>query len=148
MKWIYFVIFFLFSAVTYAEPLNLLGQWQGNYRTYVYHDGDSHKGLAKMILTVTKQDKEFLRATHVWQLHKTNLANPDVAGNVVRSGKEALLGLFSFNEKDITFLETKDNGVFEMTVVDDDTIQAIYYEHHHHEATLFRVELKRVKKGT
>ncbi|WP_299496025.1 hypothetical protein [uncultured Shewanella sp.] len=145
MKWIYFVIFSLFSAVSYAEPLNIVGQWQGEYRIYVYHNGESHKGLASLMFTVTEQDKEFLHAKYVWQLNKANVAKPDVAGKQVKGAEEELLGIFSFNEKDITFIETEDNGVLKMTIIDNDTIQAVYHENQHHEATLYRVKLKRVK---
>lgn len=145
MKWICGIIFVCFSLTANAEHFNLVGKWQGEYRTYVYRDGSMNKGLASTTFTVIEQDNEFLRATSQWQNHTSKTVKSEVAGDMVNSAKEALLGMFSFDGKEVTFIDTKDNGMFKMRIIDKNTMQAMYIENQHHEATLFRVELKRMK---
>ncbi|WP_299008986.1 hypothetical protein [uncultured Shewanella sp.] len=145
MKWICSIIFVCLSITANAEPINLVGKWQGEYRTYVYRDGSINKGYASTTFTVIEQDTAFLRATSQWQNHTSKTVKAEVAGDMVQSATETLLGMFSFDGKEVTFIDTKDNGMFKMKIIDNNTMQAMYIENQHHEATLFRVELKRVK---
>lgn len=128
-----------------SEFPDLIGEWHGTYRTLVYHDEAAHTGDATMVLTISRQENELVFATHKWELHEDNPGKPDMAGEAVRGGAETLIGAVGFNGKDMTLLETHDNGVFELEVVGDNVMQGRYHEQGHHEATVFRVRLTREK---
>ena len=132
------------ASSAFADEIpNLVGEWHGTYRTLIYHDEATHTGRASMVLTIGNQEAELVSATHAWELHEDNPGRPDLAGEVVRGGDETLIGIIDFNGKDVTLLETHDNGVFELEVVDDNVMEGSYHEQGHHEATIFRVRLTR-----
>ncbi|WP_299008923.1 hypothetical protein [uncultured Shewanella sp.] len=144
-KWIYGIVLVCFSLTAHAAPYNLVGKWQGEYRTYMYNDGSAQKGISSTTFTVLEQDNEFLYATSEWRNNTNSARKSEMAGDMMKSAKEELLGIFSFDGKEVVFIETKDNGMYSMRIIDNDTMQAMYIENQHHEATLFRIILKRVK---
>lgn len=142
---------FLSAAVAFVgvqagpakTPHSLVGRWTGSYRTFVHHPDGNEIGHARMELSITEQNDEFLHAYHEWILDPTHEGRPDIGGTEVRGGREELIGIESFDRRQIHFLETLDNGFFDVTVVGKNTLHGVYREHHHDEATVFRVVLKR-----
>ena len=128
------------------EAPSLVGAWSGDYRTMIYHPQGTRSGRASMTLTITEQDGELLTGFHAWELDAANEGNPDIAGEAVRGGSENLIGIISVDGTEIRLLETRDNGIFEATIVDENTLHAVYVEQQHNEATLFRVVLERAGK--
>ncbi|MEM8573201.1 MAG: hypothetical protein AAGF48_01035 [Pseudomonadota bacterium] len=132
-----------FVSASAAGFPNLVGEWHGTYKTLVYHEDGIKTGEASMVMVVSRQEDEFIFATHTWKLQPGHAGQPDVAGEAVRGGDETLVGVFNFNRTDVTLLETHDNGTFELDVVGDNVMEGIYHEQGHHEATIFRVRLTR-----
>jgi hypothetical protein len=125
------------------EAPSLVGTWSGDYRTMIYHPEETRTGQASMTLTITEQDGELLTGSHAWELDAANEGDPDIRGEAVRGGSEDLIGVISVDGTEIRLLETRDNGTFEATIVDENTLHAVYVEQQHDEATVFRVVLKR-----
>ncbi|HSA80894.1 MAG TPA: hypothetical protein VLE23_08715 [Geminicoccaceae bacterium] len=96
-----------------------------------------------MRLVIERQERGFLHGYHIWQLHEDHAGRPDLAGEEVRKGREDVVGIVGFEGRHVRLLETEDNGIFEATLVDRDTLEAICTESERHEATLFRVVLER-----
>jgi len=96
-----------------------------------------------MTLNINEISDGFVFANQRWVLNKDYEGVGEIAGKVVREGAEELLGLIKYDESKIIFLETQDNGNFDVIVVDNNTLHA-YYTEKPPMATAFRVVLNRI----
>ena len=125
------------------DDISLIGKWEGSYKVLVNRDGNSIIGDAHMTLNINEISDGFVFANQRWVLNKDYEGVGEIAGKVVREGAEELLGLIKYDESKIIFLETQDNGNFDVIVVDNNTLHA-YYTEKPPMATAFRVVLNRI----
>lgn len=127
------------------SSVSLMGSWVGSYSAHVYgglEDGVKSSKVT-MTLEITAQDKDLILGNHSWQLQDGGSVKSDIGGEIVSGGTEDLVGIVHFDGKSVTLLETIDNGRFELEIVDENELQAIYIESEKGEATIFRTTLKR-----
>ncbi|MCP3943834.1 MAG: hypothetical protein GY710_20465 [Desulfobacteraceae bacterium] len=125
----------------------VLGKWQATSKHIIYHDKvGSTYGETKLILDIYKQDGDFLWARIKWKVEDDSQGKHDTTGKPILGGIEELIGMYTFDSRNIVFLVTHDNGRLDLKIIDKNTMNLNYTEQGHNEAVVSRAIFKRTVK--
>ncbi|MEP1206622.1 MAG: hypothetical protein ABJM29_08060 [Rhizobiaceae bacterium] len=121
------------------DAKSFLGVWHSNtVHVHVHHPDGDHAGESSVTIELTETHNGLIHGNLSWKLADDHQGLTDHAGEVTNQAKSGLAGVLNFDNISGQLLNTEDNGIFHVRLIDEDHMQAVFVEQGNNEATLYR----------